>query len=219
MFIMGLDLSGPSNHKDTSLAICTNEEGTLQVMELLEGVSDVTILERVEYYSRLGEVAIGIDSPLSYEDGGGDRPSDRALRQFIVSIGMKSGSIMPPTMNRMVYLTLRGIRLTREIEANFTGVKIAEVHPGAILGARIVHDSQWLDHILNYKSEPRRLGELLDWLEDQGLQHIPRGRVTTSHCFDALVAAFGAWHWADPSLGPAWLFPKELPLHPYDFCC
>jgi uncharacterized protein len=52
---------------------------------------------------------------------------------------MKSGSIMPPTLNRMVYLTLRGIKLSREIEklnAAYS-ISLVEVHPGAVIGARL----------------------------------------------------------------------------------
>ena len=58
---------------------------------------------------------IGIDAPLSYQDGGGDRPQDKSIRQFIKKHGLSGSSIMPPTLTKMVYLTLRGIGLTRRI--------------------------------------------------------------------------------------------------------
>ncbi|MFP3489293.1 DUF429 domain-containing protein, partial [Staphylococcus sp. SIMBA_130] len=95
-----------------------------------EGATDEKIYEQ---FRGKKDVTIGIDAPLSYQPGGGDRPSDRALRQRIVKAGMRSGSIMTPTMTRMVYLKLRGISLSRGLEAN---AHIVEVHPGAAIGLR-----------------------------------------------------------------------------------
>ncbi|WP_260631697.1 DUF429 domain-containing protein [Neobacillus niacini] len=139
MRVIGIDLSGPSNHKDTVMEVFEKQDGELTFDNLRRNIGDFEIIEEIHAQSQLDEVVIGMDAPLSYQDGGGDRLGDKQLRQFIVSIGMKSGSIMPPTFNRMVYLTLRGIKLTREIE-NLTSknpISIVEVHPGAVIGSRI----------------------------------------------------------------------------------
>jgi hypothetical protein len=49
------------------------------------------------------EVVVGIDAPLSYAVGGGDRPADRDLRRVVIAAGMRPGPVMPPTLTRMAY--------------------------------------------------------------------------------------------------------------------
>lgn len=219
MRVIGIDLSGPSNHKDTVLAIFELHNGNLRFVKSMSNVSDETILKVVAEQSQDNEVVIGIDAPLSYEDGGGDRESDRRLRKFIVQIGMKSGSIMPPTLNRMVYLTLRGIKLSREIttQVSLHPISIVEVHPGAVIGSRL--SGSEIGHVLTYKQDLEMRKILLNWLEQQQLIGIPEELANESHSIDACAAALGAWHWRDNSFTPKWLFPAKLPLHPYDYCC
>jgi uncharacterized protein len=113
MRVIGIDLSGPSNHKDTVLSLFEKQGRELKFLKLMSDVSDFEILEEIQAQSKKDEVIIVMDAPLSYEDGGGDRPGDKLLRQFIISLGMKSGSIMPPTFNRMVYLTREGLAYKR----------------------------------------------------------------------------------------------------------
>jgi uncharacterized protein len=219
MRVIGIDLSGPSNHKDTVLTVFERLEGQLQFMKLLKNISDLEILKEIQAQSQEDEVVIGMDAPLSYEDGGGDRQGDKQLRQFIVTLGMRSGSIMPPTLNRMVYLTLRGIKLSREIGNLSTSypVSIVEVHPGAVIGSRLPQTD--IEYVLRYKQSLPARSWIRDWLGEQKLTKLPDFIDEESHLIDACAAALGAWHWKDSSLQTKWLFPGNLPLHPYDYCC
>ncbi|MFP7300205.1 DUF429 domain-containing protein [Neobacillus niacini] len=219
MIVIGIDLSGPSNHKDTVLAVFEAQDGKLKFLKLRRNISDLEILEEIHLQSQRDEMVIGIDAPLSYEDGGGDRLGDKQLRQYIVSLGMKSGSIMTPTFSRMVYLTLRGIKLTREIE-NLTSqnpISLVEVHPGAVIGSRISQED--LEYVLKYKQEFPARSFIKNWLEDHHLANLPSFIDEESHMIDACAAALGAWHWKDPCFKPKWLLPANPPLHPYDYCC
>ena len=114
MRIVGIDLSGPRNTADTYLVSFEERANEIHLIESLQGADDAQILASV---SRLaGErIVIGIDAPLSYNIRGGDRPSDSELRRIVNQSGRGVG-IMPPTMNRMVYLTLRGVELMRILE-------------------------------------------------------------------------------------------------------
>lgn len=220
MRVIGIDLSGPSNHKDTVLTVFEQEAGQLKFIKLLSDVGDLEIINEMTKQSQIDEAVVGIDAPLSYQDGGGDRPGDKQLRQFIVSLGMKSGSIMSPTFNRMVYLTLRGIRLTREIENLKTihPISIVEVHPGAVIGSRLSRDE--LEYVLSYKQDLAARVYIRNWfLKNQKLINLPDCIVEESHTIDACAAALGAWHWKDQAFQPKWLLPANSPLHPYDFCC
>ncbi|MGV2941691.1 DUF429 domain-containing protein [Mesobacillus sp. LC4] len=219
MRVIGIDLSGPKNHKDTVLAIFKQEGNHLQLVKWANNLSDQNILREIYEQSQLDEVVIGIDAPLSYQDGGGDRESDRELRKFIVNLGMRSGSIMPPTLNRMVYLTLRGIKLSREIE-NLNAaypISLVEVHPGAVIGSRL--SKQNIEYVLAYKQEHSARSFIRNWLMEQGLTQLPIEMEVESHSIDACAAALGAWHWKAPSYNAKWIYRACLPLHPYDYCC
>ena len=219
MRVIGIDLSGPSNHKDTVLAVFEKKGIHLQLVKWRSNISDQEILNEIFEQSQLDEVVIGIDAPLSYQDGGGDRTSDRELRRFIVSLGMKPGSIMPPTYTKMVYLTLRGIKLSREIESLNVPhpISIVEVHPGAVIGSRLAKKD--MEFALIYKQTLSARNFIRTWLTEQRLTQIPIEMEAESHSIDACAAALGAWHWKDPSFKPQWLFPANPPLHPYDYCC
>ncbi|MBT2663061.1 DUF429 domain-containing protein [Bacillus sp. ISL-45] len=219
MRVIGIDLSGPRNHKDTVLAIFKQEGRHLQLIKWANNLSDQDILREVFEQSQLDELVIGIDAPLSYEDGGGDRKSDRELRKFIVNLGMKSGSIMPPTLNRMVYLTLRGIKLSREIEnlnAAYS-ISLVEVHPGAVIGSRL--SKQNIEYVLAYKQEQSARSYIRNCLVEQGLTQLPIEIEAESHSIDACAAALGAWHWKASPYEAKWIYPACPPLHPYDYCC
>lgn len=87
MRVIGIDLSGPSNHRDTVLTVFEKRESQLTFVKWINNISDQGILNEILEQSHLGEVVVGIDAPLSYEDGGGDRQGDRELRKFIVALG------------------------------------------------------------------------------------------------------------------------------------
>ncbi|WP_226582666.1 DUF429 domain-containing protein [Halobacillus litoralis] len=219
MDYIGIDLSGPSNKTDTVLVWFEEVSRELYYKDHITPASDRDILTFIEELGSKSEVTIGMDAPLSYEDGGGDREQDRAFRKFVQEMGMKSGSIMTPTMTRMVYLTLRGIRLTRELEQLETvhPIHIVEVHPGAAIGSRLENPIQ---EFLEYKKDRDLREQLLRFFFPAQLMYkIPVSFSKESHTIDACAAALAAWHWKEPDYQPSYIYPASLPLHPYDFCC
>ncbi|MCD8511716.1 MAG: DUF429 domain-containing protein [Bacillus sp. (in: Bacteria)] len=119
----------------------------------------------------------------------------------------------------VVQLTLRGIKLSREIGSfqNKHPIFIVEVHPGAIMGARVAKND--LHHVLRYKTEAESRQFLASWLKTQGLERISEVIAKESHSIDACAAALGAWHWKDPDFRVKWLHRTQAPLHPFDYCC
>lgn len=77
--VIGIDLSGPSNHKGTVLTVFEKKENNLKFIKLKSNIGDHGILKEISEQGQLDKVVIGIDAPLSYEDGGGDRQGDREL--------------------------------------------------------------------------------------------------------------------------------------------
>ena len=147
MKVVGIDLSGPRNVADTCL-VCFEERGEeIHLLEVCEGADDDRILQVINSFKPEERIVIGIDAPLSYNPNGGDRPSDRELRRLVHERGARVG-IMPPTMIRMVYLTLRGMHLTRLLETLTPQhpLEIVEVHPGASMllrGAATTNGMRW----------------------------------------------------------------------------
>jgi uncharacterized protein len=214
MKIVGIDLSGPRNFADTCLVSFEERGKEIQLGDLREGADDNQILGAISGLGSTGPIAIGIDAPLSYNSRGGDRPSDADLRRFVHARGGRVG-IMPPTLIRMVYLTLRGLHVTRFLESLKPGynLRIVEVHPGACMLLRGAD----ADDVRKFKVEAIARGHLLDWLETQGLRGISRLEPISDHYVAACAAALGAWQWV---LGKSiWCFPADLPHHPYDFAC
>ena len=212
--VIGIDLSGPRNVADTSMAAFELRGALLHFARGINGAGDQEIIQLVSDAGKRGRVIIGIDAPLSYNPGGGDRPSDQELRRLVLEKGRGVG-VMPPTMIRMVYLTLRGIALTRMLETlrPHIQLEIVEVHPGACM---LLRGAPAKD-IAGFKRElPARL-RLLQWLESMGLRELPQTEDTADHFVAACAAALAAWQW---SLGKeAWRFPAQPPEHPYEFEC
>lgn len=121
--LVGIDLAGPKNHKETAVATIVNKKITLD-----SGYSDSDIYKLIK---NTNVDLIGIDAPLSYNEQGGYRDSDRELRKLLNSRGFKDIGVMAPTYNRMIYLTSRGIRLSRLINSITPSPPLFEVHPGA----------------------------------------------------------------------------------------
>ncbi len=212
--IIGIDLSGPRNFADTCLVSFEEHGEEIHLADVHEGADDHQILAAITSLSPKERIIIGMDAPLSYNLNGGDRPSDSALRRFVHEQGGRVG-IMPPTMIRMVYLTLRGVTLTRLIESLQPqyNSEIAEVHPGACMLLRGADAS----HVRKFKSDVDARVALLKWLETKDLKGITRRESVSDHYVAACAAALGAWQW---SLGKSvWRFPADLPHHPYDFVC
>ncbi|MGD6803752.1 DUF429 domain-containing protein [Rossellomorea aquimaris] len=219
MIVMGIDLSGPSNPKDTVISIFEKVNGSLRFRQLISGATDEVILSQIKREVENDSVFVGIDSPLSYQDGGGDREADKSLRAYIKSLGMNTSSVMSPTMNRMAYLTLRGIALTRSIDSLKTDrpIKVVEVHPGAVMGSRI--PDELLPHLLEYKRSEDSQKQIFHFLQSTDLNELPNEAGSSTHAIDACAAALGAWHWGDPYLEPNWCQKAVPPHHPFDFCC
>lgn len=213
MKVAGIDLSGPGNIADTYLVLLEERGTELHWVADLAGVDDQTIYRTLAGLGKNERIVIGMDAPLSYNPGGGDRASDRELRQLVSKKGR--AGIMPPTMIRMVYLTLRGIVLARMLETlkPDSDLHILEVHPGASMLLR----NAPADQVANFKRESSARSRLLQWLETQGLKGIFRPGEVADHYVAACAAALGAWQW---SLGKAaWISPASPPDHPYDFAC
>jgi uncharacterized protein len=212
MKVLGIDLSGPRNIADTYLVVFSGEGTVLHYTGGVNGAHDHQIIQSVSRLGNKEPLIIGIDAPLSYNPGGGDRPSDADLRRLVREKGGKVG-ILPPTMIRMVYLTLRGIVLARmpeTLKPEFD-LRIVEVHPGACLLLRGAPAKA----VAAFKREEPARVQLLEWLDGQGLKGISRTEGVADHFVAACAAALGAWQW---SLGKSgWLFPAKPPEHPYDF--
>jgi predicted nuclease with RNAse H fold len=214
MKVIGIDLSGPRNAADTYVAAFNQQGDQMQFAEAIDGADDRQIFRLLTRLGKNERIVVGMDAPLSYNPGGGDRPSDGELRRLVRERGGGAG-IMPPTMIRMVYLTLRGIALTRMFETLKPDIdlQIVEVHPGACM---VLRGAPTKD-VAGFKRDPASRLRLLAWLDTAGLKDIPRPENIPDHFVAACAAALGAWEWA---LGkPAWCFPAKPPEHPYDFAC
>jgi predicted nuclease with RNAse H fold len=212
--IFGIDLSGPSNTKESTLVSFEMRNNSLQMTIAIEGVTDLSIYDAIADNSANVRVIVGIDAPLSYNPGGGDRKSDKDLRKHIIAKGMPSGSVMPPTLNKMAYLTLRGISVCRFLESHPNKkISIVEVHPSGAMALR----GAPIKSIRKVKSNTRAKQTLLQWLEKQGLNGIDLSGSVSDHYVAACAAALAAWKW---HLGKSvWVFKSEMPFHPYDFAC
>ncbi len=212
--IFGIDLSGPSNTKESTLVSFEARNNSLQMTTAIEGVTDLSIYGAIGENSANVKVIVGIDAPLSYNPGGGDRKSDKDLQKHIIAKGMPSGSVMPPTLNRMAYLTLRGISVSRFLESYPNKkINIVEVHPSGSMALR----GAPVKSIKEMKSTTKAKQTLLQWLENQGLNGIDLSGSVSDHYVAACAAALAAWKWHLRE--SVWVFKSEMPFHPYDFVC
>src|SRR5688572_13918280 len=104
--VVGVDLAGPSNVAETARVWLLPAGGRLVLAGSRTHATHAALLRTVEDLAAGGPVIVGLDAPLSYNPGGGDRPPDQALRERLVALGLPSGTVMSPTMTRMAYLTL-----------------------------------------------------------------------------------------------------------------
>jgi predicted nuclease with RNAse H fold len=208
--IVGVDLSGPSNSGETAVVLFRAEGPTLRYIRCGEG-TDPAIRELVSKEAEARPVSVGLDAPLSYQAGGGDRVRDKALRRLLVAAGLHPGSVMPPTMPRMAYLTVRGLAVARFLQ--IANVNVVEIHPGAVFALR----GAPIASVRSFRANLECQFDLLHWLEEQGLVGIRPPTPCTSHFVAACAAALGAQHWRRGE--QAWLAPAEPPFHPFDFAC
>ncbi len=214
MYIVGIDLSGPSNIESTVAVAFRVYKKYLSLGQVSHGASDEALFQLLQKLASQGEVVAGMDAPLSYNPGGGDRPGDADLRRTIIKHGLSAGSVMTPTATKMVYLTLRGVFLAwlfQSLPGN--PVKIAEVHSGATLA---FHGAP-ISEIKAVKQKEEARKALLQWLESQGLRGVNYTDNFSDHYVMACGSALGAWKWHRGE--SAWLHPAEFPFHPFDFAC
>ncbi len=209
--VVGVDLSGPANTDDTAVAVFRATATTLRLLDLRAGCGDAELCDLVARLSERAPV-IGLDAPLSYNPGGGDRPADRGLRQRAQQAGLESGSVMTPTMSRMAYLTLRGMAVARALQIAVPTTRLVEVHPGAAMALR----GAPIGAVRSFKSRRPARRRLLAWLAGQGLRSLP-DRSGTDHEVAALACGFAAWRWSTGE--SVWQVGNNGPLHPFDFAC
>jgi len=216
MYTVGIDLSGPRNREDTVLAFfAPGENGaSLRLVKSVHGASDSEIVQEITTLLTpdAAPPVIGIDAPLSYNEGGGDRPADADLRRRIVAAGLASGSVMPPTLTRMAYLTLRGVCVARTLGMSLpVPPAVVEVHPGAAMVLRGAPS----DAVRSMKTSAPGRRRLLRWLEEEGLKGVTDGSGSSDHYVAACAAALSAWKWNAGN--PAWIQPADPPHHPFDY--
>ncbi len=213
MKIIGMDLSGPSNTADTDCVVFEEQGGALHLVGCVSGATDEDIVAILTTLASSEAVSIGLDAPLSYNPGGGDRPSDRDLRQTVVKAGLHPGSVMTPTMTKMAFLTLRGMGVARIIaEMCSVLVRVVEVHPG---GAMALGGAS-LEAVKAFKTEKDSRQVLLEWLVEEGLKGIAR-QDPSDHYVAACACSLAAWKWSQGR--SVWCWPSCTPHHPYDFAC
>lgn len=213
-WFMGLDLSGPTNLKDTTVVVFRETGKELVLERTVQGASDLDIYQVGVELAARGEVTAGLDAPLSYNPGGGDRPGDRQLRAELTAAGLPSGSVMTPTMTRMAYLTLRGISLARGLEhIGLPRDHILETHPG---GALVLRGAP-LEAVRSLKRDPAAGALVLRWLEDLGLQGTAGIEKADDHLVMACAAGLAAWKYQRGE--SVWLEQASPPEHPYHYVC
>lgn len=207
---IGIDLSGPSNTADTAVSVFKQSGSFLCLLEYYEGADDALIFGLADQHASAMPV-FGLDAPLSYNPGGGDRPGDRQLRKLVNKAG-GAAAVMPPTLTRMCYLTLRGVHLAH-ILSRRQGIRIGEVHPlaGALLRGA---DAHWIRNIRSSKTARRKLTV---WYEKQGLKNVNGIRDASDHLIASFGCAFAAWKWVLNEC--IWKYPAAPPHHPFDYIC
>jgi len=208
--IVGIDLSGPSNAADTCVVVARARGARPVFLRSLQPATDEDVLAIVGRL-RSERVVIGLDAPLSYQPGGGLRERDRELQKLLTSRGMRPGSVMPPTFNRMAYLTLRGMAVARLLGSlAHPSLQVIEVHPGAALclaGAPI-------EAVVGFKKHSRHRAVMHRWLTAAALRSVPSDPLS-DHFIAACGAVLAAWRWSRGA--SLWQAHAAPPFHPYPF--
>lgn len=214
MIVAGVDLAGPCNASETAIAWFAGDAAALTCLKTVAGADDRMLFELLSGLADPGGLVVGLDAPLSYNPGGGDRPGDSQLRRRLVQAGLRSGSVMTPTMTRMAYLTLRGISVARALETiRPHPPRIVEVHPGGSLALR----GAPIDAVRGFKTDGKARTRVLAWLDGQGLRGVAGLGNVDDHVVAACACAYAAWKWASRDI--VWCEQATAPLHPYDFAC
>jgi uncharacterized protein len=206
--IIGIDLSGPGSEKETAVITATANGNRLEFLGEHPG-KDIDILALVRSLPR--PVVVGLDAPLSYQPGGGQRARDADLRRHLIAAGLHPGSVMAPTFQRMAWLTLRGIGLAQVLRQE--GCAVVEAHPSGCLALR----GAPIPDVRNFKDDGLCRPRLLQWLATLGFASLHISDNCSSHSVAACAATLAAHNWRRGT--PAWITPADPPWHPYDFVC
>ena len=209
LVLIGIDLARPANHADTAMVILHYNGSDVTGCTTAEGLSDHQIVEQFRTGNKTRTV-IGIDAPLSYQDGGGDRARDRQLRTILTEAGLHSGTVMTPTMTRMAYLTLRGVHLASMISRDQPDIDILEVHPA---GAMVLHGIE-PELVRQMKTQPQARAEIMRRLDESG---IDLSEDPSDHLIAAGGAALAVLRFVQER--SAWICDAVPPHHPYPFVC
>lgn len=157
-------------------------------------LNDSQIYEFLQQYATNYQIFIAVDAPLTYNEGGGYREVDRAVREHLNAHGFSKIGVMAPTMTKMAYLTLRGLRI-RELCGLLPNVQLFETHPGASL----VLDSISYEMVTQIKSMPQ--ARLAVWEALTGRYRFLNGLKSTKianndHELMAIAAMLSAFRFA-----------------------
>ena len=211
----GIDLSGPVNIIDTVISWFKYDRSKekLNLIDYKIGADDYFIFNIIKDLSINNDLFLAIDAPLSYNMNGGDRESDKSLREFLKKKNIKTSSVMTPTMTRMSYLTLRGISITRILETLKKKPKVIEVHPFVSL---LINGANKED-IKNVKKNEKAKQNILNFLKKRKISKLPVIVSKNDHFISSVIAAQIAFFYSRNQY--QWRTKRKFPFHPYDFVC
>jgi len=211
----GIDLSGPVNIIDTVISWFKYDHSKekLNLIDYKIGADDNFIFNIVKDLSINNDLFLAIDAPLSYNMNGGDRESDKSLREFLKKKKLKTSSVMTPTMTRMSYLTLRGISITRILETLKKKPNVIEVHPFVSL---LINGANKED-IKNVKKNEKAKQNILNFLKKRQISKLPVIVSKNDHFISSVIAAQIAFFYSRNQY--QWRSKRKFPFHPYDFVC
>ena len=211
----GIDLSGPVNIIDTVISWFKYDRSKekLNLIDYKIGADDYFIFNIIKDLSINNDLFLAIDAPLSYNMNGGDRESDKSLREFLKKKNIKTSSVMTPTMTRMSYLTLRGISITRILETLKKKPKVIEVHPFVSL---LINGANKED-IKNVKKNEKAKQNIFNFLKKRQISNLPVIVSKNDHFISSVIAAQIAYFYSKNQY--QWRSKRKFPFHPYDFVC
>lgn len=211
----GIDLSGPVNIIDTVISWFKYDRSKekLNLIDYKIGADDYFIFNIIKDLSINNDLFLAIDAPLSYNMNGGDRESDKSLREFLKKKNIKTSSVMTPTMTRMSYLTLRGISITRILETLKKKPKVIEVHPFVSL---LINGANKED-IKNVKKNEKAKQNIFNFLKKRQISNLPVIVSKNDHFISSVIAAQIAYFYSRNQY--QWRSKRKFPFHPYDFVC
>jgi predicted nuclease with RNAse H fold len=131
-----------------------------------------------------------------------------------VAKGLRLGTVMPPTLTRIAYLTLRGVVLARSLESVcLKKIKIVEVHPLATLALR--GDSP--ARVRSIRSNVASRSFLLRWLSTEGDSGVDGLDGAHDRVISACACVLAVWKWVQGE--HLWIQKASPPHHLYDFEC